>query len=623
MNKARVLILVCLAILITGCIGGGGGNEPVEKKDIQNVTPQNLTQTSNGSVQVNDIEIQVTDMGGFEPVHIVSESGTIVSLNREGDTIQGKRGTSYYAIGENSTGYYIIDSVTIEKMSITDPPGTENDTKNNDTDENNDFLNYNSRSAWVVVNPENPSNYNSIQNAINDVNNFFTIIVREGDYNGFDVNKAIDIIAIEQANITKSEFSTRTSGIYINSSNAYSSVNGFNIGQEFKSGIEIETKSLTKIKNTEISGNTFGIDARNTEDRWKLNNVIVKDTLTGLMASDSIGYPVIKNSRFTDNKYGITIRNSNVRQEDINNIDVSGNDQRGIRATSKEGIDVGRYYSNRSERYTIGVSSVYQRCENNTCSGRISEDPEPEKDLEYYKNQNPPRYDLVTPQKSLQTSIDNYQKGDVLIVQGSHSGTYTINNDAQITGRSAESTLSNSQKQACIEIKGDSEPIITSIKLQDCGVNAKGSTGSWALTNILLEGSSSYGVFVTSTQGNWILEDSLIRDKTHGVWVSRSSGNYVVGESYIINNEVGIRGDTIIPRSNPSVKYNKIYNNDNDVESRGNNPIELMKNWWGGDGVQAPQTHTKQTSFKCNNKDCSEIKQNNPSEGYTLRWENR
>lgn len=607
--KKIILILVGFLIIISGCIGPLSDDSSPEKQAIENVSVENLSTTNQGDVSSDGLEIRINSLDNLSNIHIISESGAIVSFNRSGDTWEGNDGSNYYAVGENETGYYLINELSLSKPEPVSPPNNDDDNDDDQDDENNKndrFIHTSEKSTWKIVNPRDPQNYNTIQGAIDDANDYFTILVYEGDYSGFTVNKAVNVVGLGDVTITGSG----EQAIKIDSPYDYSSVEGLEIRGDYQKGIDITKQSQTKIKDIYIDGPNYGIDARNSKDRWVVEDIVVKNTITGIFADYSLGYPSIKDSRFNNNTVGISIRRANTKQNEITNIDVSKNERRGVRGAPDDSNDIGKvwYSQRRTNTYLYGISRS-EKCENVSCSGNINEDSYLEDKIIEYQSKEDSQYRIAT--SNIESKIDELSAGDLVIVEGNITGPVKIEKDIKLVGMSTDSNMSTSGNLPyCIEIGDQANPTINRIRFNECGINAKGTTQDWRVTNSFFS-EGRYGIFASDSSGNWVVEDSIFKNNKYGIWASRSDGDYLVYNNDIVGANIGLRVDDVSSLSSGMFRFNR-FETETDIKSTGRsvNNIDVKMNWWGKDGLTYVESSTKDAAGACTESDCLDLKEN-------------
>lgn len=628
--KKIALTLILSLIVLTGCIGGGPGES--NKKSIESINLQNLSETQNGIISYNNIDVNIEDMGGFDKMHFISESditkvngtisgGNIITVSNK-QNIKLQRET-YNVVGENKTGYYLVEKINLEQE-------TENENNNGSTepdkeDEEDDsggvieidpsktrdniLLEYTDDSTWLVVNPDNSNNYNSIEAAIESAHPYFNILVYPGSYTGFTVDKPVDIIGLKDGVNINTGVDT---GINIDNEHDKVLIDGLRVTGNYNTGIDISRNSRVEIKNTVVEGSEIGIDAVNTFERWELNNVVVRNGDIGINANQAFGYPVIKNTRSTSNRVGISLYDSIINENNFDMIDVSGNVDYGIRGSSSKDQSLGTIWYNKSARnnlYIKGIARVGEICEVPGCSNSIDNNPTNISRLREYEGEDPPRHLEMDFGGNMNGYIRRLTDGDILVVNGDQDvDTVRIDKDIKIVGND-KPTLNGSNDPYCVEIADSAEPIIYNMEFE-CGIDAKDTSENWEVINSNLK-DNTVGIFATSSTGNWKVFNSEIENMDYGIWASRSTGSYMVYDNDIKDSNIGLRVDSVQTKSDSIIVYNNFINNKKDIRARGNpNSIDVKVNWWGNDGLTFVTASTIQSSIKCNVKNCTEQRKN-------------
>ena len=205
---------------------------------------------------------------------------------------------------------------------------------------NNVFLIKNTNGNILYVGGSGPNNYTSIQSAINDASNGYTIYVYPGNYNeSIVMNKSISLIGIEN-NGEKPVISTSENkstviveadgcifrGFTMLSGRGLRIISNENIVENNRVmyskglGISLYGSSNNLIKNNEVTnGFNNGIHLRKSSDNIITRNIVSANSETGIVVFDHSDYNIISYNNVTKNFHGMEIG------EDANDSTISFN----------------------------------------------------------------------------------------------------------------------------------------------------------------------------------------------------------------------------------------------------------------------------------------------------------
>jgi parallel beta-helix repeat protein len=139
--------------------------------------------------------------------------------------------------------------------------------------------------------------------------------------------------------------------------------------------------------------------------------------------------------------------------------------------------------------------------------------------------------------------------------------------------------ISNNNINGEIDIFGGS-PEISNNKIEktsfniDYGINSLDDSANPYISGNVIIGCTKAGIRVDL--GNATIENNLILNNAVGVLIELLA-HVTIRDNTITNNQVGVK----VFSSSPTITYNNIENNNQNIESKAKTSITATNNWWG------------------------------------------
>lgn len=396
--------------------------------------------------------------------------------------------------------------------------------------------NQDSPSATLVVDPDDTTNYDSIQAAIDDAVAGDTVEVRTGTYDEYlTVDKDITLVAPEGATLDGTAFDVSPNLMYI-TGDAAPVIDGFTL-ESGLDGVEAEESDGDwTIRNTVISNSSgYGVDVLAATANWTLRNVTVENSGNdGVRALNAEGDWTIRGSAINDNgDDGVDARNT-AGDWSLQDVEITNNVGNGVLASSNFGED-----DSSGDWEIHGATITDNGGQGVSTPGATGAWVIQETTISGGNNGIGASYTTGN------WTIRNTTITDTVI------GVYAISTDGVWTIQDTE--IQNPFSHG-IQVSGSTgdwairDSTITNAlgKGIDAGseislVQSKLTTGDWTIRNVTIEGSGSEGVDVTDATGNWSIRNASISESgSAGVFAENTSGQWEIHQSTIADNSQGV-----------------------------------------------------------------------------------
>ena len=142
----------------------------------------------------------------------------------------------------------------------------------------------------------------------------------------------------------------------------------------------------------------------------------------------------------------------------------------------------------------------------------------------------------------IQAAVGAASAGDTVRVRpGTYRESVRLREDVRVVApRGATlngSSLAGERGDAGVVIRNDSAPLVSGFRISGftTGVSAWGTSGEWVLANTTIVGAPGGGVVAVGSSGAWVASNVTVRDSGTGVEVVMASGDWVLEDSVVRN----------------------------------------------------------------------------------------
>ncbi|MBX0288542.1 PKD domain-containing protein [Halomicroarcula sp. F28] len=479
----------------------------------------------------------------------------------------------------------------------------------------------------LVVDRSSDSNYDTIQNAVDNASDGDTVTVRSGDYPGnINVDKNITLVAPNRATLNGSVGPSGSAVTIQNDINT--TILGFNI-TNYQTGLDASgtngdwTIEDTIIRNVgggssvsgavdagasggnwtiqnvtirETSSLYFGVFAEDSDGNWQINNITVTNSsLSGISAVRSTGNWQIGNSKIINSEdYGI-FASEVTGEPSIQNTTISN---------SIEGI----YAADSTADWVIENTHI-QNIKDNPASGEAANGIDGEQAGGNWTIRNSSIRNTTTGIEAGDSTADwdfrntSVTDAEYNIFAYDSEGDWSISN-SRLSGASthnlvferstgdlniSQSKFSNASFIGIDAVETGGEINISDTELinvsDSCcgrgGIYAFGSSANWTLRNVSVRNSSGTGIDAGDSSGNWVITGTVIKNVTAAVSADYARGNWSINNTNITFAESGVdisdtSGEWQIHESIiANISSGDIIATNTDAQ------INASYNWWG------------------------------------------
>lgn len=428
----------------------------------------------------------------------------------------------------------------------------DSDTEDIQDYQNTDRVEYVDHVSWLVVDPSNSLNYNYIQEAVDDANDHYKILIEDGLYEeSIHIDeKDIELLAIGDA-VIQPGFNDDY-GIKIEESNV--EISGLKI-DGFENGIYIDNRfEDTHIYDMTIVNTGYGIRGVSGYLETIIEDVYISNSsIYGIStSSSSLMDFYFRNINIKDSYNAMRINSDRFYDDRIDNVDITGNEN-GIRffVDSTDTLTGVKYES--TDNYIRGMRS--SSCDN--CDEEFPEynDYVQDKTSEYIDKEPPKIHEIdygITGSDFMNMS-DNFSEDDVIelyedidlegteielekdlniinplddkvVIEG-HGGINCITVSEESKVKFSGNIIIDNCISGINFNSNNKDFVVDGLTFRNTqyGINAVDSTGDWRATNLNLR-FSSYGLYVIGSSGNWEVINSHFDDLETHVDASSSTG---------------------------------------------------------------------------------------------------